>query len=468
MSQVRPWQRWNWAGDEIVRNPIIPASRSVPGTRRVRYPIDIREYLSTEENAVVRDALHRLIDRLSPADRARFASRKPGAFDFRKDVLVRYVGGLAYRPIDRHRLDQWLFPDETLAQGGGDCEDLAFLLAALLEASGISAYCIRVALGALVDHTEPDRPVRGDHAWVAYQNEAGGWELLEPLAVVASRRPRRAATRGAWFAKARSARDLEYVPYFVFNRHHLWRIRTSGAGADVDFPRYVSSRRFWERFTPAFAAGVHESILDQALAGMPTADLEQMKRVSLAVDVNVLKYDPREHFDFAYIPEGWDLIHQRLQSSIPRNFALAIHGIADFYGHTLYGEFAPRRSDGSLQLYDPDRPLPASSLVYDFAPYAPLPGCRKTPAEAAAYWTGRLISGQWWRWYSTFPSRLRNAPDFPCRRCLPDHDALAVDGPRPGSGHVRYTPSRYKEQYALRYVAAVEHVRKAYLAWRGR
>jgi hypothetical protein len=467
MSQVRPWHRWNWAGDEIVHNPIIPASRTVPGTRRIHYPIDIREYLSTESNAVVRDTLHKLVDRLSPQDRARFESRQAGAYDFRKDAIAKFMGTLAYHPVGR-QFDQWLFPDETLAQGGGDCEDLAFLFAALLEATGVSEFCLRVALGAVIDHSEPGNPRRWDHAWVVYQNESGGWEILEPLAFSAPRRARRAGGRREWLAAAKASRDIEYVPYYVFNRHHLWRIRTSGHGVDADFPRYLKSRRFWERFSPTFAASVHEGILDHALAGMPPDELAQMKRVSFIVDVNVLNYDPREHFDFAYVAEGWDLVNQRLQSGIPRRFALAAHGIADFYAHTLYGEFAPRRPDGSLQLYDPAHPLSSSSMIYDFTPYAPLPGSRKTPTEASAYWSGRLISGQWWRWYSTFPKDLQRAPDFPCRRCLPDHDALAVDGPQPGSGHLRYDLPRYREQYTLRYAAAVEHVRNAYLAWRSR
>jgi transglutaminase-like putative cysteine protease len=46
--------------------------------------------------------------------------------------------------------DTWLFPDETLALKRGDCEDISFLIASLLIASGISPYTVRVAIGYLL------------------------------------------------------------------------------------------------------------------------------------------------------------------------------------------------------------------------------------------------------------------------------------------------------------------------------
>ena len=70
-SAVTPWHDWNWSGDDIVHEPIIPASRTIPATKR-RYPIDIREFLTTRNNAVVNQKLGLLIDRLSPSDQARF------------------------------------------------------------------------------------------------------------------------------------------------------------------------------------------------------------------------------------------------------------------------------------------------------------------------------------------------------------------------------------------------------------
>jgi hypothetical protein len=455
-SAVRPYQRWRWAGDEIVHDPVIPASRVVPGTSKKHYPIDIREFLTIEGNAVIRHTLHRVVRGLKATDKARFFSRRHGAFDFRARTVASYVGSLSYTPTGRG-FDHWLFPDETLANGGGDCEDLAFLLAALLEASGISSYCIRVALGTVIDHSVPGAARRWDHAWVVYFNEGGVWEILEPLALVA---PRRGAATGP------QVRDFEYVPHFVFNRHHLWRVRSPEMAAARPFEEYVADRSFWDGFDPSFAAAVHADIFDEALAGMPRSQLVRVKAASALVDVNMLGYDPRDHFDFAYVDEAWRRVDDRLASGGLSDFALAAHAIGDFYAHTFYAHFAKRTDPSTLALYDPSDPLPKTKLVYDFAALAPLPGCVSSVAGAESTWKGRLVSGQWWRWYTTFPQELESAADFPTRRCLPDHDLVAVDGPGRKPAHRLYTGEQeYTEQFDLRKKAAVEHIRAAYQRW---
>src|SRR6478735_2883534 len=196
-TSVHSIQRYHWGGDEIVHDPVIPASRMIPGTRQRSYPIDIREYLSTESNAVIHAHLRALIEGLSPTEKTLFASGAVGAFDFRMQAVCDYIGQrLRYQKTGRG-FDEWRFPDETLAAGGGDCEDLAFALAVLLEASGISPYCLRVALGTFTQRTtqielapreakpkvrfRPEK--RADHAWVVYLNERGAWQILEPLAL---------------------------------------------------------------------------------------------------------------------------------------------------------------------------------------------------------------------------------------------------------------------------------------------
>lgn len=464
-SQVRPYQRWHWAGDEIAHDTVIRASRKIPGTNN-RYEIDIREFLSIEGNAVIRKHLGRLWERLPKDQQVQFVSRDRHAFDFRARKVTEYVGALRYVHSGR-RFDDWLFPDETLANGGGDCEDLAFLLAALLEASDISSYCIRVALGAVVDNTVPGRPRRWDHAWVVYQNEVGAWEILEPHALRHQARFKKRKAKARAPLATREIHDVEYIPHFVFNREHLWRVRSPEPFANRLFRDYVKEDRFWKRFEPSFAATVHWSIYDEALIGMPWADLESVKATSLAVDVNVLQYDPRDHFDFAYIDAGWGRVESRLASGTLADFALATHAIADFYAHSFYYDFAKRRPDGSIQPYDPQHPLPQNQLVYDFRPYAPLPGCNSsTPEDASAHWKGKLTSGQWWRWFSTFPEELKNASSFAWRRCLPDHDAVAVDGPDRKAAHRHYTKDEYKAAFRFRRQAAIEHVRAAYRAWR--
>ncbi len=457
-TPVKPYQKWHWAGDEIISS-IIPASRKVPGTGRKYYPIDIREFLSIKGNAVVHKELHALIDKLPVADRARFASEKPGNFDFRADKVIQHVGRLKYIPIGRD-FDHWLFPDETLANDGGDCEDLAFLIAALLDAAGISSYCVRVALGRVDIHGGP-KPRSFDHAWVMYNNEGGAWEILEPMALIP------AATRAATPATFSSQKQtVEYVPYFVFNSEHLWNIR-SKKGRKGPLTDYLATRRFWTKFEPTFAAGVHKSIFDDALNDLISpADLRVVKRASFWVDVNVLNYDPRDHFDFGYIDESWQRVQQRLHTGKLKDFGLAGHAIADFYGHSLYGEFA-EVPEGELELYVPGKTELAREPAYDFKG-CDLPGCELNRKLAAKHWKGQIISGQWWRWYATFPDDLQGTADFKkYRRCLPDHDVLAVDSAAfPGRTH-RYSADEFQQQFALRQTAAIKHIRQAYQDWHG-
>lgn len=463
-SQVIPYQRWHWAGDEIVPEPVVPAARSVPGARKRGYPIDIREFLSITDNAVVRHRLGKIVDALSLEEQRLFRSRGPGAFDFRVSVIVREFGKLDYVPSKRRTADSWLFPDETLAQGGGDCEDLAFLLAALLDAAQVSRYCVRVALGRVVVRDGAKKPHESDHAWVVYLNEGGAWEILEPLVHVRAPRGKQ-EKKTASKAKLERRTVVEYVPHFVFNQEHLWRVRSADDQATLRFDRYLADREFWAAFDPTFATSVHNGIYDDALKGMSAGDLSIVKRVSLVTDANVLGYDPRDHFDFAYIDEGWQRVQSRLATRDLADFARAAHAIADFYAHSTYYDFGARRGNAqTLVPYDPNHPNLSSEPSYDFERYAPLPGATLNPAEAAAKWNGKLISGQWWRWFTTYPSSLR--PALPLRRCLPDHDAIAVDSADRPAYQRRYDEAEYQFAFADRRQAAVEHIRAAFAAWR--
>jgi hypothetical protein len=474
MTSVRPYQKWHWAGDEIVHDAVIPAARRIPNTRRRTYPIDIRGFLSIESNAVLRQALHRLIGALTPADARRFFGRTPGSFDFRARAVQNFLSEeIRYLPSSRG-FDEWLFPEETLARGGGDCEDLAFLLAALLEESGISRTCIRVALGRLVDHRSGEG---GYHAWVVYQCEDGGWEIMEPAALNRSGRNARDERRtrlakgppkGKRRPAAAASRDVEYVPHFVFNRDHLWRIRGRERPAAMIFQDYLGFRihGFWEKFDPSFAVGAHEHIFDHALAGiLSPGEIDMVKHQSFVVDVNVLYYDPRDHFDFAYIPEGWNRVQERLASGLLTDFGLAAHAIGDFYAHSLYAHCVPQGPDGLLPLYDPLSPPDPVHFVYDFS-NLPVPGCNQDVQAAADLWKGLLISGQWWRWYTTYPDELETDAELAKRRCLPDHDALAVDSRTCPDAHRLYpSVQQYRRQYQLRLDAAIRHVRQEARAW---
>lgn len=472
-SRVLPYQKWRWGGDDIVPSPIIPAARTVPGTRRRRYPIDARSFLGIEDNAVVRAHLEEIVASLEPEERQRFQTRGAGAFDLRTARVTEHVGRLKY--IRRGRgYEEWLFPEETLAEGGGDCEDLAFCLAALLEASGISPYCVRVALGSIVHHVPGAAPRSWDHAWVVYLNEGGAWQILEPLAIAGAH-----AERGSHGSRDSGASEgtpafgaVEYIPHFVLNRHHLWRVRSGERRSTRPLPDYLSDRTFWDGFDPSFGSASHSSVLDEALAGMPPRDLARVKDLSLIVDADTTSYDPRDHFDFGYIEQSWQRIRMRLGTGRLKDFAYAAHAIGDFYAHTNYAEYglrrpSPRPGQGSLVPYDPDHPEHLRAKPeYDFTKYAPLPGCREPPARAAAHWRGRIISGQWWRWFASYPEDLQTPAELALRRALPDHDLVAVDGPRRPAAHRAYDEAEYQIQFADRRAAAVEHIRKVYLAWR--
>lgn len=504
ISSIKPWREWNWSGDEIVHRPIIPASRTIPGTHQ-RYPIDIREFLTTTNNAVVAEKLKELIDRLSPDEQALFRSHRRGSFDFRADKVSGFLGELHYLRA-RNRAgrcpDAWLFPDETLAQGGGDCEDLAFLLAALLMAAGVSQYCIRVALGSLHIHLPRGRVQKHDHCWVMYQNEGGVWEILEPTVMVRAEAPAAGAAIGP--------RTTEYVPHYVFNTDHLWLIRSPQVDPRQAFDAYCVNRNFWNKFNPAFAAGVHSTIFDKALGGLaPAAALGQLKRVSLLLDANIFTYDPRDHFDTGYIPEGWALVAARLASFNANNadwdsFGKAGHSIADFYAHSSYLHFAqlqdaaadnglaPIYAAGSSLVASPGytaTPVDPSLPPFDLtaAKFSVNPNLWKgTKTDAANQWAGKLITGRYAQKYdpkatffegfTSIPIALASAPDFAVRGSLPHHDEIAVDAGTPGSRHQLYNSTAagpddrqaYANQFRWRVNTAIAHLKQAFLAnWHG-
>jgi hypothetical protein len=505
-SAVTPWHDWNWSGDEIVYEPIIPASRTVPGTKR-RYPIDLREFLTTRNNAVVNQKLGLLIDRLPPSDQALFRSHARGSFDFRVDAVTAYVGTLRYlRAANKAGRcpDAWLYPDETLAQGGGDCEDLAFLLAALLMAAGVSGYCIRVALGALHIVLPDGRREKHDHCWVMYQNEAGVWEILEPLRAMASR-PSRSGALPAKSARSsrRLAQSVEYVPHYVFNADHLWLIQSRDLSRGKSFQEYCQQRRFWSKFDPSFAAGVHDTIFDQALSDLvPATALSTIKRESLLLDANIATYDPRDHFDNGYIDAGWTVANARLAQFRQDNtdwdsFGAAAHAIGDFYAHSSYLHFAALQNPGAAQgqaaIYTPGAGLVAAPDYTAAGADPSLPPFdltsnsfsmntnlwTGTKAQAAQQWAGKLLSGRYaqkydpratfWEGFTSIPISLAQAPDYPTRGSLPHHDEIAVDDLAMGKRHTLYRAASggptdrqaYANQFRWRVNTAMQHVRKA-------
>ena len=505
ISAVKSWDEWNWTGDEIIHLPIVPASRPIPGYKaRKRYPIDVREYLTTTNNAVVGEKLGAIIKKLSPGDQARIRSHGAGSFDFRADTILESFKDLRYLPkanITDRCPDAWLYPDETLAQGGGDCEDLAFLMAALLMASGISGYCVRVALGALHITLPDGKKERHDHCWVMYQNEGAAWEILEPMTRVGSR-----------FAKLRlgrarqPAQQVEYVPHYVFNVDHLWQIHSRDISKSVQFEDYCQSRRFWNKFDPSFASGVHNSIYDLALGGkIPAAALSVIKRKSLMLDANIFTYDPRDHFDNGYIPDSWARVNSRLAAFAKNNndwdsLGAAAHSIGDFYAHSSYVHFAVLQNAASPQgqalVYSPGGNLVAPP-EYNATPADPsLPPFdltsnafsmntnlwKGTKEQAAAQWAGKIISGRyaqktdpWAGFFENFtslPLALVQAADYNTRGALPHHNEIAVDDSGISSGHKLYRGTAagpadrqaFANQFRWRKNTAVAHIQQVLAA----
>ncbi len=501
-SLIKPWDDWNWNGDEIVHLPIVPASRPIPGYKsKSRYNIDIREYLTTTNNAVVGERLSDIIKKLSADDQACFRSHSRGSFDFRADTILESFRDLRYLSkanVTPGCPDAWLYPDETLAQGGGDCEDLAFLMAALLMAAGISGYCVRVALGSLHITLPNGKLQKHDHCWVMYQNEGAVWEILEPMTKVGSR-----SGKPVTGPARQPAQQVEYVPHYVFNVDHLWQIHSRDFNKNATFQDYCQDRKFWNKFDPSFAMGVHNSIYDLALGDkIPTSAISAIKRKSLLLDANILTYDPRDHFDNGYIPEGWDRVNTRLAAFAKDNtdwgsFGAAVHSIGDFYAHSSYVHFAVLQNAASPQgqavVYSPggnlvappqytanpaDPSLPPFDLTSaDFSLNDKL--WEGTKQQAAAQWAGKLVSGRYaqkydpvatfWEGFTSLPLELVQAVDYNTRGALPHHNEIAVDDQSIPSSHKLYRTTAnglddrqaFTNQFRWRKNTAIAHIQQA-------
>lgn len=484
LTNVITTGRWNWEGHKIVR-PIIRGARKTPNKQTV-YDIDIREFLTTRDNEVIARTIEKVVGQLLPEKQALFRSHRSGSFDYRVQAISRYFFK-NFKYIQGNRdFDYWLFPDETIAEGGGDCEDRAFLLAALLLASGISGYVVRVALGRLYD---AEQKKSKDHAWVMYRNEDGKWMCLEPLLL--SKEARKVSKKLAIRKIPPRQPQYEYIPYFVFNDSHLWQIKNN-----VDIPElsdYLHARSFWTHFDPEFAASVHNDIFDIALKDMDDTDLFYVKACSLALDT-VSSYDPREHFDNGYIEEGWSLLREYLKERSLNKLTYALHAVADFYAHTSYAQFAPRDPNGkTIPLYN-DAVPPQLKAEYDVEPFNLNDTDRFTVnpnfykdqdrTKAVAYCEKQqIISGRFAqprdpsqtfleKNFVYIPYDMRHAEDFPDRGSLPHHNEIAVDAPLgknnevPDAHKLYQTPKGYQEQFNLRFDAARRHVTQEYEKWK--
>ncbi len=488
-------------GGIIVHRCIVPSARPVTGRRAPTYDIDVRAFLTTTRNAVISRAISRDLRAMVDASarthagspmlgRYRdlwdlLASHDPGSFDLRAEAVRTFVSTRI-----RYRRDAaggtWQFPEETLRLGRGDCEDIAFLLASMLLASGISGYNVRVCLGTVDMHT-PRGSHHFDHVWVVYKNEAGRWIVIEPLS------PAPHAATPARAGAASTTPRFAYTPHFGFNADHLWSYRTDDAAS---FEDVLTLRAAWQRFNPRFAGYVHRNIVTDALGGLPerlplvtgllaqefTEFLGDPRKTVAEIDLP-WKYHPFDHFDNGYIEESWSRVRERLESCLDvansgmvRAFSRAAHGIADFYAHTSYAHFAARDAAGGLVLAKgddwSDAPLDRRP-DYDDASDFPINRFRAaTPwqgrdAQRVSVWSGAILSGRW-----RLPGDFGVPPEasdwtaglrdrrMKWRMALPHHDDIAVDA-REGSNGI-YDAAAYAAQFDLRYDAAVRHTRRVF------
>jgi len=486
-AKVHKLSQWNWDGERIIHDSIVSSSRPPIGAARGSYDIDVREFLVTECNAVMRRTLEKdiyaFVERLPGANWNLFRSRGPGAFDHRAHIITEFVATrIVYRYTDG--LDPWQFPDETLALKSGDCEDRALLIASLLLASGVSSFNVRVALGKF-RAWRVGKHEDIDHVWVMYKNEAGNWQVIEPASArkvsggVASKQPMPDAS--------------EYIPYYLFNDAHLWQMQHPSVYAGK---HAMTLKRNWSKLHPQFAGWVHRSILNDALPKTvcPAWVLRALNlnftsvlgRKRWTVDVVDLpsSYDPRDHFDNGYVDESWQVVNQRLAEfraqSIAnlKSFHFAAHGIADFYAHTSYGHFG-NIVGGKLAVYDPTASL-AQTPDYGVGSSFDL-GSGKfstnatlwngSSSDAANLWQGGIISGRYAQpkdshdiieTLTYIPPSLRNQSTFAKRGSLPHHNEIAVDEDTLNKKHRLYSGQEYSAQYRRRYDTSVRHIRQAF------
>jgi hypothetical protein len=515
-------QRCNWDGDRIVPETIVPSGRPVVGGRK-QYLVDVREYLASGQNAVLRHTISHDVQKLVRQLHGKqadgywnlFCSREPGSFDFRARMVRAFVSEhIAYGKLDPK--NPWQFPEETLVLRSGLCEDRAFLLAGLMLAAGLSSFNVRVALGE-VEFATPNGLQHHDHMWVMYKNEMGQWLLFEPLLQTRGGRSPARRSRNRSF-------EARYRPKFLFNDCHLWQVSASAAKLNSWYPL----ARRWSRLHPRFAGDVHQSILNDALGPF----LAQNHRPDILQDLNTnyfspafgvagptvdhfdrITYNPFQHFDNGYIDESWAFVKQQLatfKSDPTANleaFASAAHAIADFYAHSSYIHFAkidpqtqsaePWSDTGGVFDTDPDYTQGAFDLTSDkftvntkYWPNRSAPGIAQYAADLTK--NKQIISGRYAQPGSglfgsitgdigpgglshqapeittTIPSNLVNAPGFRLRGALPHHNEIAVDEfpAKMSDGDYAiqklYDRPTYAQQFTCRYNTARNHILQAF------
>lgn len=514
-SSIIGMEKYNWEGDRIIHKCIVPSHRTVQGSNKKNYNIDVREFLISDKNELMRKAVREDIKKyLTKKLKGKwqyFQSRDEGSFDYRANVVSSFVAENIHYQIKNFG-EPWLFPDETLYVEAGDCEDRAFLMASLMIASGISSYNVRVAFGKVkLSSSGNDSQHVYDHAWVMYKNEKGRWMIFEPLNV---KNRSASSVRDGVFHDPDESMVVEYIPSYLFNDAHLWMVNVP----ELKMEDSKFSTDDWKKFDPTFAGQIHKSIvIDGALNGVaPAWVLDGLKRYFISVPFSSkmldivdspFSYDPRDHFDNGFIDEGWDRVNFRLKKFNDdnrdlRRFAYAAHAIADFYAHTSYIHFArpdsANRADDAVEIYDHQNPNAGFLSIPDYSTGSSFDLTsnnysynnfywKKSKADIPKEWNGKIISGRYAQISDShdfvesivqIPNVLQSQTGFYLKGSLPHHNEIAVDEPSmpANSPHKLYSRNGngstdakwFNNQFRWRKNTAINHVRKVFVEnWHG-
>lgn len=495
---------YNWDGDRIIYNSTIANTRSISNSN-VKYEIDIRELLLAEHNTVVKSAIQEIKDKLSHKVYEKFNERKEGSFDFKVRIIKEFVEqSIEYKQRVKKKFDAWLFPDETLTLGFGDCEDRAILMASLVLAVGVSPYNIRVSLGYVENEGKNEA-----HAWMMYKNEKGRWEIIEPNDYITK--------KGA--AQLDFLDEFNYKPSFVFNRDHLWGVYNGEnndelANADC-FSDYL--KRISKTFNPSFASAVHTEIVLESFKGIKNKFLDcltaEMKAELVvfpifssadhyinrlaskvnAVDIT-LNYNALDHFDNSQIQNSLVKLNEHLLAGTIEGLAKGIHALQDFYSHTSFAHFAKMETVDTIKLakisidgYDLEDSTIIDSPVYDGTGTHPFDFKRfkvnqklfvsddgstpLTPQDAITFWKEKIVSGRYGQ-----PSDSRGLlegttqyvdltlPHLNLAAGVPHHEDMAVD--KDGGTNALYPNAvEFSAQFRKRKDAAIRHTKQIVLEW---
>jgi hypothetical protein len=177
------------------------AGRPLPGTKDDRFFLDIRHFVWADDYFLSETAATM---RGKPLDEIAHAAQKYVVKE------LKYVGDDTLGCSD-----YWMFPQETVCRGVGDCEDGAILMASLLLNAIPKAEHWRVRVVAGWVQAAPTAP-KGGHAYVGYCRESDDrWVILDWCYLEDSR----TAVKDKPLAKDRA----EYLDvWFSFNHLYSW------------------------------------------------------------------------------------------------------------------------------------------------------------------------------------------------------------------------------------------------------